>query len=328
MLKLTFIIPVHNEEGNIGTLLSELEGVMESVTRIDYEILFVDDGSNDQSMPVIMSYALTNSRISYISLSRNFGKDPALMAGIRYARYDAVITLDADLQHPPSLIPELIKWWLNGYEVVYAYRKKDNQHTGLVNKLRSRIFYKVINALSDIPLEQGISDYKLLDKKVIKVISQLPEDKPFLRGIIKWVGFNQKGIEYTPDNRYSGKTKYSFLKLLLLATDGLTSFSTRPLTFAIYLGFSFAAFSLMYIPYVLISLYYHMGRPGWASVIFTTAFFSGLQLMIMGILGLYLGKTFMQTKKRPRYIIQSSNIPEIENEIDQPGVIYQYQKNL
>ena len=328
MSKLTFIIPVHNEEGNIGTLLSELERVMGSVTKIDYEILFVDDGSTDQSMPVIMGYALDNSRISYISLSRNFGKDQALMAGIRYAKFDAAITLDADLQHPPQLIPDLIKWWQNGYEVVYAYRKEDNQHTNFINKIRSRLFYKVINALSDIPLEQGISDYKLIDKKVIKVINKLPEDKPFLRGIIKWVGFNQKGIEYTPNNRYSGKTKYSFLKLLMLATDGLTSFSTRPLTFAIYLGFTFAVFSLLYIPYVLFSLYYHLGRSGWASVIFTTAFFSGLQLMIMGILGLYLGKTFMQTKKRPGYIIQSSNIPDIENEIDQPGFIHQYQENL
>ena len=308
MQKLTIVIPVYNEEGNIHALLSELESVLEAVPKIEYEILFVDDGSTDETVPVIMSYCVDDPKIFYISLSRNFGKDNALIAGLRHARLDAAITIDADLQHPPALIPEFIKYWRQGYDVVYAYRKDASQHTSFLNKLRSKLFYKAINAFSDVPMENGISDFKLIDRKVINVINKLQEDKPFLRGIIKWVGFKQKAIEYTPNERHSGTTKYTFRNLVRLAKQGLTSFSTKPLTFAIYLGFLFSAGSLLYIPYIFISLHYHWSRPGWASVIFTIAFFDGLQLMIMGIIGLYLGKTFIQSKKRPRYIIQSSNL--------------------
>ena len=308
MPKLTIIIPVYNEEGNIHALLSELESVLKSTQKIEYEILFVDDGSTDETLPVIMSHCIDNPKIIYISLSRNFGKDNALIAGIKHARFDAAITIDADLQHPPALIPEFIKWWRQGYDVVYTHRKQENKHTSFANNLRSQLFYKAINAFSDMPMEDGISDFKLIDRKVINVINKLQEDKPFLRGIIKWVGFKQKAIEYAPSERHSGTTKYTFGNLVKLATQGLTSFSTKPLTFAIYLGFLFSAGSLLYIPYIFISLHYHWSRPGWASVIFTIAFFDGLQLMIMGIIGLYLGKTFIQGKKRPRYIIQSSNL--------------------
>ena len=307
MQKLTIIIPVYNEEGNIHALLLALESVLKTVPKIEYEILFVDDGSTDETVPVIMSHCIDNPNIFYISLSRNFGKDSALIAGIKHARFDAAITIDADLQHPPALIPEFVKWWRQGYDVVYTFRKAENEHTGFVNRLRSKLFYKAINAFSDVPMEDGISDFKLIDRKVINVINKLQEDKPFLRGIIKWVGFKQKAIEYIPNERHSGTTKYTFSNLIKLATQGLTSFSTKPLTFAIYLGFMFSAGSLLYIPYIFISLHYHWTRPGWASVIFTIAFFDGLQLMIMGIIGLYLGKAFIQSKKRPRYIIQDAN---------------------
>jgi glycosyltransferase involved in cell wall biosynthesis len=306
--KITIVVPVLNEEGNICELVEKIQLIFLRLPGIDYEILFVDDGSTDQTLAVIMSLSCKNSNIFYISLSRNFGKDNAILAGIQYSKSDAIITIDADLQHPPELIPQFISLWRQGYDVVYAYRNDDNQHSGFFNKIQSKIFYAAINVLSDVEMEKGISDYKLIDKQVASVIKSLPEDKPFLRGIIKWVGFKQKGIVYEPSERYSGNTKYGFRKLLRLAAEGLTSFSTRPLTFAIYLGFAFAAFSLLYIPYIFISLHYHWTRPGWASVIFTISFFGGLQLMIMGIIGLYLGKTFIQSKHRPRFIIQSSNV--------------------
>ena len=180
---------------------------------------------------------------------------------------------------------------------------------GFFTRVRSKLFYKAINAFSDVTMENGISDFKLIDRKVVDIINKLPEDRPFLRGLIKWVGFRQKPVEYEPMERHSGVTKYSFTNLMKLATQGLTSFSTKPLTFAIYLGFFFSVSSLFYIPYVMVSLYYHLQRPGWASVIVTIAFFGGLQLMIMGIVGLYLGKTFIQSKHRPRYIVESSNFP-------------------
>lgn len=308
MNSISVVIPVFNEEGNINVVVEKLKIIFKQLPTFSYEIIFVDDGSTDQSLPVLMSLSVNNPNIFYLSLSRNFGKDNALMAGIKYSKSDSVITMDGDLQHPPELIPELIKWWQQGYDVVYAYRKDKNTHAGFFTRIRSKLFYYIINALSDVQIENGISDFKLIDRKVINIINNLPEDKPFLRGIIKWVGFKQKPVGYEPNERYSGCTKYSFTSLIHLATQGLTSFSTKPLSFAIYLGFFFSASSLLYVPYVLISLYYHLERPGWTSIIVTIVFFGGLQLIIMGIIGLYLGKTFIQGKNRPGYIIQSSNI--------------------
>lgn len=306
--KLSIVIPVYNEEGNVHAIVEKLEHVFEKLPDVDYEIIFVDDGSTDETLPVLINLCSSKVNIFYISFSRNFGKDNALIAGFKTASGDAVITIDADLQHPPDLIPEFINWWQQGFDIVYAYRKDKNIHAGFFTRIRSRLFYKVISAFSDVQMENGISDFKLIDRKVIEVINKLPEDKPFLRGLLKWVGFKQRAVEYEPNQRHSGATKYGLITLMKLATQGLTSFSTKPLTFAIYLGFFYAATSLLYIPYVLISLYYHLQRPGWASVIVTIAFFGGLQLMIMGIIGLYLGKTFIQSKQRPRYIIQSSNV--------------------
>ena len=309
-LKITILIPVFNEEGNIKAIIERLQSVLNLFPKIGFKILFVDDGSTDETLPVIMSLCPSNPHISYISLSRNFGKDNAIVAGLSTIEADAVITMDADLQHPPDLIPEFIECWSQGFEVVYAYRKDKNVHAGFFTRMRSQLFYKTINAFSDVKLENGISDFKLLDRKVVDIINNLPEERPFLRGLIKWVGFKQKGIEYEPMERFSGSTKYTIDNLLKLATQGLTSFSTKPLTFAIYLGFFFSVTSLLYFPYVMLSLYYHWERSGsgWASVIVTIVFFGGLQLIILGIIGLYLGKTFSQSKNRPRYIIRTSNI--------------------
>ena len=309
-LKITILIPVFNEEGNIQAIIERLQTVFNLCPEIDFRILFIDDGSTDETLPVIMSLCPSNPHIFYISLSRNFGKDNAIVAGLKAIDADAVITMDADLQHPPDLIAEFIDGWQQGYAVVYAYRKDKNVHAGFFTRMRSQLFYKAINAFSDVKLENGISDFKLLDKSVVDIINNLPEERPFLRGLIKWVGFKQKGIEYEPMERFSGSTKYTLDNLLKLATQGLTSFSTKPLTFAIYLGFFFSAASLLYFPYVMMSLYFHWERPGsgWASVIVTIVFFGGLQLIILGIIGLYLGKTFSQGKSRPRYIIRTSNI--------------------
>jgi dolichol-phosphate mannosyltransferase len=307
---IAIVIPVFNEEGNIKAIVEKVETIIYHFPEMDFRILFVDDGSTDETLPVIMSLCPFNPHIFYISLSKNFGKDNAIVAGLKAIDADAVITMDADLQHPPGLIPEFIKWWHEGYDVVYAYRKDKNIHAGFFTRIRSRLFYKVINAFSDVKMENGISDFKLLDRKVVGTINNLPEERPFLRGLVKWVGFKQKGIEYEPMERLTGTTKYTLGNLIKLATQGLTSFSTKPLTLAIYLGFFFSAASLLYFPYVLLSLYYHWERPGsgWASVIVTIVFFGGLQLIIMGIIGLYLGKTFSQGKNRPRYIIRSSNL--------------------
>jgi dolichol-phosphate mannosyltransferase len=304
---ISILIPVYNEEKNVPAITAAIHSVLGNLS-YDYEIFFVNDGSKDGSFEMIKDISERDSRVFYISFSRNFGKDNALLAGIRHIKGDAAITIDADLQHPPELIPVLISHWEQGNEVVYTYREDRNEHTTGFNQVSSKLFYRLINHLSSVELEDGIADYRLLDRKVINVLSMLREDYPFFRGLVKWVGFKQHGIPYNPKPRESGETKYNTKALMSLALQGLTSFSTKPLSIAIYLGFTFSVLSLLYIPYVLISLYFARPISGWSSLIVTIAFFGGLQLMILGILGIYLGKLFMQSKQRPQFIIQETNI--------------------
>lgn len=305
--KISILIPVFNEEQNIEVISHEISLIFHELP-LDYEILFVNDGSSDQSLEILKLKSSQNDTIKYISFSRNFGKDNALLAGFQYATGDALITIDADLQHPVELIPEMVSLWEKGNDVVYAYRDDKNIHASSFNQFTSKIFYNIINNLSDIDLEDGISDYRLLDRKVVNSLNTLHEDRPFFRGLVKWVGFQQIGIPYAPKARRYGESKYSNKQLLRLALVGITSFSVKPLLIAIYLGFVFSLLSILYVPYVLVSLYYGWAISGWTSIIVTIAFFGGIQLMILGIIGLYLGKLFMQSKQRPHFIIRESNL--------------------
>ena len=304
---ISILIPVFNEEGNVTAITAAIREVFANQD-YEFEIIFVNDGSSDNSLVSIKKLATQCQNIVFLSFSRNFGKDNALLAGMKYAKGDAVITMDADLQHPPEMIPEMLHFWEEGNQVVYTYREEKNQHSSNFNQLTSSLFYKLLNNLSDVELENGIADYRLLDRKVINILNSLHEDHPFFRGMVKWVGFQQKGLPYTPHARVAGTTKYSNRALTRLALQGITSFSTKPLAIAIYLGFTFSLLSILYVPYVLWSLYYGKAISGWTSTIVTIAFFGGLQLMILGILGIYLGKIFMQSKQRPQFIIQESNL--------------------
>jgi dolichol-phosphate mannosyltransferase len=305
--KISILVPVFNEEANVIAIKDAVYKVFETLP-YNCEILFVNDGSSDSSLAVIQALAAQDASIKFISFSRNFGKDNALLAGFKYSTGDALITIDADLQHPPELIPQMIELWEKGNEVVYTYRADRNEHASNFNQFTSKVFYKVINNLSDVELEDGIADYRLLDKKVVCTFNNLHEDRPFFRGLIKWVGFQQIGIPYTPKARAFGESKYSNKALVRLALQGITSFSVKPLLIAIYLGLTFSMLSLLYIPYVIYSLYAHLAISGWTSTIVTIAFFGGLQLMILGILGIYLGKLFMQSKQRPHFIIKETNL--------------------
>jgi glycosyltransferase involved in cell wall biosynthesis len=305
--KICILIPVFNEEQNVVAINDAIKKVFEPLP-YKYEILFVNDGSSDNSFSVIQHLSAKDTAVKFISFSRNFGKDNALLAGFKYSTGDALVTIDADLQHPPELIPSMLELWEKGNEVVYTYRADRNEHASNFNQFTSKMFYKIINSLSDVELEDGIADYRLLDKKVVNTFNNLHEDRPFFRGLIKWVGFQQIGIPYTPHARAFGESKYSTKALVRLALQGITSFSVKPLYIAIYLGLSFAILSLLYIPYILISLYYHLAISGWASMIVTIVFFGGLQLMILGILGIYLGKLFLQSKQRPHFIINETNL--------------------
>ena len=299
------LIPLYNEEKNAIAISQTISKVFEMVVNAKYKILFVDDGSKDGTLDVIKQLAAADERIAYISFSKNFGKEAALLAGFQHipAAVDAVITIDADMQHPPSLIPTLIQHWQQGNDVVYTYREKSNEHVSYFAKTSSNTFYWVMSKLADVELENGIADFKLVDKKVLAVIKEMKEDAPFFRGLFKWVGFKQLGIPYKVEARLNGETKYPTKALIKIALHNITSFSTKPLTMAIYVGFFTSFISILYLPYVLYSLYAGKAISGWASVIATIAFFGGVQLMVLGIIGLYLGKIFMQTKHRPRYIV-------------------------
>ena len=306
-LLISLVIPAYNEEKNVFAITRAIQEVF-AAKKYLYEIIFIDDGSKDGTSLALKELASKHTEVKYILFSRNFGKDNALSAGLQKASGHAIITLDADLQHPPALINQMIELWQNGNDVVYAFREEKNQHATSLNNISSSIFYKTLNRLSDIELEDGTADYRLLDRKVVDVLNALPENDPFYRGLVKWVGFNQKSIPYTPQERFAGESKYNKKELTRLALKGITSFSTKPLNIAIYLGFIFSLLSLLYIPYAIVSYFNNWAISGWTSVIVTIAFFGGLQLMILGIIGLYLGKLFMQSKNRPHFIIKETNI--------------------
>ncbi|SDH16081.1 dolichol-phosphate mannosyltransferase [Pedobacter terrae] len=305
----SIIIPAYNESANIPHIINAVKDTFTNQL-YNYEIIIIDDGSKDNSIDIAREISLNDLTVKFIELSRNFGKDQALKAGIDLATGDALVTIDADMQHPPSLILEMIHQWELGYEVVYAYRQEKNPHAKLKNKIGSKLFYKLVNFLSDINLEDGIADYRLIDKKVIKTLSQISEYELFLRGMVKWIGFKQIGIPYTPSPRLIGESTYQIKTLIKLALHGITSFSVKPLYTAVYLGFFLSFSSILYIPYVIYSFLANIEVSGWASIIMTIVFFGGLQLIILGIIGIYVGKMFMQTKNRPNYIIRSTNIQQ------------------
>ena len=306
--KITILLPVLNEQNNIETVYNSVKNIFENLIGFSYEIIFIDDGSTDSTLNKIKEITTKDIAVFFISFSRNFGKDNALCAGIRKSTGDAVITMDADMQHAPSLITQLIKKWEAGYEVVYFYRENTNSHASTLSRFFSASFYKLLNSLSDVKLENGISDFRILDRKVVNALAKLPEDSLFFRGLVKWVGFKQIGLPYNPEERNAGKTSYKTKMLFSLAVQSITSFSTKPLTIAIYLGFMFSLLSMLFIPYAIYSKLNGMAISGWASVIVSIAFFGGLNLMILGIVGLYLGKTFMQGKGRPQFIIGETNM--------------------
>jgi glycosyltransferase involved in cell wall biosynthesis len=300
------VVPVYDEEENILKLIGQVQDVFETLP-YSYSFIIVDDGSTDNTLDLLRGAAAADKRVRYISLSKNFGHQNALKAGFDHARGDCVISMDGDLQHPPELIPTLLKYWEDGYDVVYTLRKDDDSNTGYLKRKTSNLFYRVMNRLAGLEMEKGSADFRLLSKKVLYILQGIDEHELFFRGLVKWVGFKQIGVEYKARARAKGQSKYSFKKMVQFAVQGITSFSTKPLYIAAYLGFIFSLLALLYIPYAVTS--YLLGHvvSGWASIIVTIAFFGGLQLSILGIIGLYIGKIFMQGKRRPFYIIKELN---------------------
>jgi dolichol-phosphate mannosyltransferase len=305
---IAIVIPSYNEATNIDVLIQALN---ETIVNINYnfKFIFVDDGSSDETVAILKEKSKEHQHIFYLELSRNFGHQNALKAGIDLVKndVDAIISMDGDMQHPPKIIPKLIQKWEEGFEVVYTIREEDKK-LGFVKNKTSNLFYGLMNKLSDIKFEPGTADFRLIDKKVAQVFSDFTENELFIRGIINWVGFKQFAIHYEPNERYSGKSKYTVGKMMRFAVQGITSFSTKPLSMAIILGISLSVMAfIFYIAYVLYSVYYGHVISGWASVITTVVFFGGLNLVVLGIIGVYIGKLFMQSKGRPNYLISSTN---------------------
>lgn len=303
---ISIVIPAHNEEENIIVIVDRIEKVFEGLN-YRFEILVVDDGGTDRTLEVIEELASTKDNFFYIEFSRNFGHQPALKAGLDLAKGDCVISLDADLQHPPEMFKQMLEKWEEGYEVVYTRRKEDKRQS-IKKRKTSLYFYKLLNSLSDLEIEPGTADFRLLDRCAVDVFKNFKENDLFVRGLVKWLGFKQFAIDYIPEARFAGASKYNAKRMMRLAIHGVTSLSVKPLHTAVYLGFFFSFISILYVPYVLYAFYSGHEVSGWASIITTVAFFGGLQLIILGIIGIYIGKMFMQTKNRPNYIIRSTNI--------------------
>lgn len=305
---IAIVIPSYNEATNIDVLVKALNETVSNLS-YDFKFVFVDDGSSDNTIAILKEKSKLQDNIFYVELSRNFGHQNALKAGIDLVKNDAdaIISMDGDMQHPPKIIPKLIQKWEEGYEVVYTIREEDKKLSYFKNK-SSNMFYGLMNKLSDIKFEPGTADFRLIDKKVAQVFSDFNENELFIRGIINWVGFKQFAINYEPNERFSGKSKYTFGKMMRFAIQGITSFSTKPLSMAIILGISLSVFAfIFYIGYVIYSVYYGHVISGWASVITTVVFFGGLNLVVLGIIGVYIGKLFMQSKGRPNYLISNTN---------------------
>lgn len=304
--QVSVVIPAYNEEINVAVIVEKINSVFAKLS-YQYEIILIDDGSDDDMLCKAQAIASCHPSFFYIELSRNFGHQLALKAGLDHAKGDCVISLDCDLQHPPALIAEMLAKWEEGYEVVYT-RRIDDRNLGISKRKTSEFFYKILNRLSDIELETGTADFRLLDRKVVHVFRNFQEKDPFVRGLIKWMGFKQYAIDYHAGERHSGESKYTFKKMIRFAVQGVTSFSIKPLYTAVYLGFFFSLASLLYIPYVIYAFCSGQEVSGWASLIITIVFLGGLQLTVLGVIGIYVGKMFMQTKNRPNYIIRNTNL--------------------
>jgi polyisoprenyl-phosphate glycosyltransferase len=306
-IDISVVIPIFNEQDNIASLIERLDGVIKPMGK-SYEYIFINDGSRDNSIHIIKGFASENPHIKYINFSRNFGHQIAVSAGLDYSRGNAVVIIDADLQDPPELIPELYKKLKDGYEVVYA-RRISRQGEGILKKATSKIFYRILARMTTINIPVDTGDFRIIDRKIVNVLKEMPEQQKFLRGQISWVGFNQTWIEYNRDERLAGKTGYTIRKMFRLAIDGITAFSNFPLKFATIAGFLVSGLSFFMILYALYSRFISKNyEPGWTSLMLAVLFIGGIQLIGIGIIGEYISRISANVRKRPLYIIEDSNI--------------------
>lgn len=297
---LSIIVPMYNEEEVIDTFFNVMEQTLASID-MNYEIICVDDGSKDKTLQLLKEQHIKNPNIKVIALSRNFGKEAAMTAAIDFCSGDAVIPMDADLQDPPEIIGDMIREWRKGYDVVYAKRVSRDSDT-LVKRNTAGLFYKFFNKISDIKIPENVGDYRLMDKKVVDAIKQLPEKDRFMKGLFCWPGFKSTTVEFSRQNRSQGTTKFNYWKLWNFALSGITSFSTAPIRLGVYLGLSVSAFAFIYgVIIIAKTLIYGADSPGYASLMTVVLFVGGIQLFFLGLMGEYLGRIYKEVKNRPIY---------------------------
>jgi len=299
---LSIAIPCFNEEKNIVQLYDELVPVLNKVSPL-FEIIFIDDGSRDNTFHVIKNIAEKDKNVAGISLSRNFGHQVAIMAGLQYSKGDIVIMMDADLQHPPELIPELIAEYEKGFDIVNT-KRLETKGEGAFKKITSKGFYRFINFLSDVRIEPSSADFRLMTRKAVDAFLQLEEKDRFTRGLISWMGFKQSIVEFNASSRFAGKTKYTFKKMLHFGMDGITSFSSKPLRISFYAGFIVFLVGLIYAGYAIIQNIRGDTVMGWTSILVSVLIIGGIQLLSIGIIGEYIARIFNEAKARPLYFIK------------------------
>ncbi|WP_448572006.1 glycosyltransferase family 2 protein [Trichothermofontia sp.] len=302
---LSIVVPLYNEAPNIDYFFARLEPVLAQIAW-PYEIICVNDGSRDQTLAELLKHHDRNPAIKVINLSRNFGKEVALTAGLDFAQGTAVIPIDADLQDPPELIETLIAKWQEGYDVVYATRRTRQGETWL-KRLTANLFYRVMGQMSPIAIPRDTGDFRLLDQRVVMALKQLPERTRFMKGLFAWVGFRQTAVYYDRDRRYQGQTKWSYRRLWRFAVDGITSFSLVPLKIWSYIGISLSLLAFTYAFFLILrTLILGVDVPGYASLMVVLLFLGGMQLVTLGIIGEYLGRVYEEVKGRPLYLVRDT----------------------
>lgn len=297
------MIPLHNEAANLDQLFARLLPVLERLN-LTYEIICIDDGSTDSSVALLLELRQRIPALKLVSLSRNFGKDIALSAGLDYTRGAAVVPLDADLQDPPELIEQMLAKWREGFDVVYATRRR-REGESLVKRATARYFYRIFDRITDIPIPHDTGDFRLLDRRVVDVLVRLPERTRFMKGLFAWVGFRQTALIYDREPRHAGRTKWNYWRLWNFAIDAVTSFSSLPLKVWSYLGLVFSGFAFLYALFLVsLKIFRGINVAGYASLMVAVLFFGGVQLITLGIMGEYLARMYNEVKGRPLYLVR------------------------
>ena len=307
MKKVTILIPAYNEEESIPFLKKRVEELINKIKDYEFEILLINDGSSDKTLELIKKWREEDSRISYVDFSRNFGKETAMIAGFDYSTGDCVIIIDADLQDPPELIPEMLKYWEEGYDDVYARRKSRKGETWF-KKFTSKMYYKVLQSLTNVPIQKDTGDFRLLDRRCVNALMKMRESQRCSKSMFSWIGYKKKEILYDRDPRVAGKTKWNYKKLVDLAIDGITSFTTSPLRISTYLCIpTFVALVIYFIYVIIKAIVISTAIQAFQATILLILFFSGIQIMLFGIIGEYLGRIFNESKNRPLYLVNEYN---------------------